>query len=72
MSSARFSYEELSTFWIKVIDPAGIGAPEAIATELAAYTGEAVSDVLRQMKSGADDFNSLWHQPGSITPTNAA
>src|SRR5262245_11891759 len=62
MPSTQFSFEELSSFWAKVIDPNGIGPAVAIASELAAFTGESVDDVLRQMKSGGADFNKLWHR----------
>ena len=62
MPSAQYSHEELSTFWLKVVDPARIGPALAIASELAAYTGESIDDVLRKMNTGGDDFNDLWHR----------
>jgi SAM-dependent methyltransferase len=62
MPSSQYSHEELSTFWLKVVDPAGIGPARAIASELAAYTGESIDDVLRKMNTGGDDFNDLWHR----------
>jgi SAM-dependent methyltransferase len=62
MPSALFSHDELSSFWLKVIDPNGLGPAVGLASELAAYTGERVDDVLQRMKSGGDDFNALWHR----------
>jgi SAM-dependent methyltransferase len=56
------SKQELLTFWRSVIDPKGIGMADAIAGDIAAYTGESVSIVLSKMATGKTDLKTLWEQ----------
>jgi SAM-dependent methyltransferase len=54
------SVETAERLWKAVIDPAGIGMANAIASDIAAYTGEPLDVVLRRMASGKEDFRELW------------
>lgn len=47
-------------FWEKVVDPDGRGMPEAIAGDIASYTGEPIGVVLAKMEIGIGDFRELW------------
>ena len=55
-----FSEDELLELWRNVVDPRGIGMPEAIAGEISSYTHEPVDEVLRKMQRGKEDFRQLW------------
>src|SRR5437773_2642290 len=48
----------------RVIDPQGVGLAQAIAADIAAYTGEAVDVVLTKMATGKDDLKRLWEDQG--------
>ena len=51
---------QLTEFWRQVIDPAGIGMPSAIATDLASFTHEPTNVVLSKMEAGTAAFKELW------------
>jgi 2-polyprenyl-3-methyl-5-hydroxy-6-metoxy-1,4-benzoquinol methylase len=51
---------QLLDFWTRVIDPRGIGMADAIATEIAAFTGEPTAVVLAKMSRGKEDLKELW------------
>src|SRR5687768_1514773 len=56
------SKEELLAFWQSVMDPTGVGMPNAIGAEIAAYTGESLSTVLSKMARGEQDLKELWER----------
>jgi 2-polyprenyl-3-methyl-5-hydroxy-6-metoxy-1,4-benzoquinol methylase len=62
---------EVSQFWRSVVDPDNVGMPEAIAGEIAAFTGEPKEQVLDKMESGAQDFRQLWLR-SDIDPSDSA
>jgi ubiquinone/menaquinone biosynthesis C-methylase UbiE len=64
--------QQLLTFWHRVVDPHGVGLPTAIATDLAAYTGEAVDVVLAKMARGKLDFKRLWQKAGVSVDDSAS
>jgi SAM-dependent methyltransferase len=51
---------EALSFWRNLVDPKHVGMPEALAEELAAYTGEGVELVLGKMERGAEELKQLW------------
>ncbi len=55
-----FARPRLLEFWRQVIDPSGIGMPEGIASDLAAFTGEPVPLVLEKMANGKAELKQLW------------
>lgn len=55
-----FTQSQLLDFWRGVVDPNGIGMPEAIATDIASYTGEDREQVLLKMERGTEDLKQLW------------
>ena len=57
-------------FWQSVVDPEGRGMPEAIAGEIASYTGEPVAVVLEKMATGTEDLKRLWLET-RINPSDA-
>ena len=57
---SMFHQSQLLDFWRGVVDPLGIGMPEAIAAEIASYTGENPEQVLLKMEKGTEDFKQLW------------
>lgn len=60
MSESKYC-AELNELWRAAVDPRGVGMVEAIAAELAAYTGEPIPVVLECMASGTDEFKQLWN-----------
>lgn len=66
-----FSDDALLKLWRTVMDPRGIGMPEAIAAEISAYTHEPVGEVLRKMEHGVEDFRQLWEST-SVNPSDPA
>jgi 2-polyprenyl-3-methyl-5-hydroxy-6-metoxy-1,4-benzoquinol methylase len=68
------SKQELLTFWHSVMDPKGIGMAEAVAGEIATYTGESVPVVLSKMATGEKDLKGLWNQmsPDVSNPASVA
>jgi 2-polyprenyl-3-methyl-5-hydroxy-6-metoxy-1,4-benzoquinol methylase len=52
--------QTLADFWQKVVDPQGIGLSQALAAELASFTGEPVNVVLQRMSTGLQEFKQLW------------
>jgi len=62
---------EALDFWRSVVDPDHVGMPEAIAGEIAAFTGELSKDVLDKMDSGTEDFKQLWLR-SDIDPSDSA
>jgi 2-polyprenyl-3-methyl-5-hydroxy-6-metoxy-1,4-benzoquinol methylase len=64
-----FARPRLLEFWRQVIDPSGIGMPEGIASDLAAFTGEPVPVVLSRMANGKMALKQLWLERG-IDPRN--
>lgn len=72
--TAALSQEEALRFWHQVVDPKGIGMAESIASEIASYTGEEVSEVLQKMATGKEQLKQLWDaslidvaDPASVT-----
>jgi 2-polyprenyl-3-methyl-5-hydroxy-6-metoxy-1,4-benzoquinol methylase len=57
---SSFTQEEQVALWFKTIDPKGVGPAEAIAEEIAGYTGEPLELVLEKMASGMQDLKDLW------------
>jgi 2-polyprenyl-3-methyl-5-hydroxy-6-metoxy-1,4-benzoquinol methylase len=55
-----FTQSQLLDFWRGVVDPNGIGMPEAIAGEIASYTRETAEQVLLKMQRGTQDLKQLW------------
>jgi SAM-dependent methyltransferase len=54
----------LSVFWERVVDPDGRGMPEAIAEDIASFTGETIGEVLVKMERGKVSLKELWDQSG--------
>jgi len=61
-TSTSLYQSELTAIWSRAVDPAGVGLPIAIATELSSYTGQRVDDVLECMANGKEDLVRLWEQ----------
>lgn len=55
-------HSDLCDIWTRAMDPRGVGLPESIAGELAAYTGEQTSTVLEKMATGTQDLTALWFE----------
>ncbi len=55
-----FSKPQLLKFWEEVIDPRGVGMPNAIASEIGGFTDEPTERVLAKMATGGEDFKALW------------
>ena len=53
------SSEQLE-FWRQIVDPDGVGMVDAMAREIALFTGEPLDVVRRKMQTGLDDFKTLW------------
>lgn len=60
---------ELLDLWNQALDPQQIGLTEAVAADLASFTGEPLTEVLRKMAGGKDAFRELWEQAG-VNPAN--
>jgi len=69
--TAAITDTEATAVWEKTIDPDGVGQAEAIARDLASFTGEPVEDVLCKMSEGRDRFKELW-QETSVDPGDPA
>lgn len=55
-----YPVSELVELWSRSVDPKGMGMAEAIAGEIASYTGEQVDVVLERMTVGTESFKRLW------------
>lgn len=61
---------KLLDIWTRAVDPKGVGMVEAMASELAAFTGQSVPEVLECMSAAHKEFTELWHQRG-INPADS-
>ncbi len=53
------SKEEALRFWHRVVDPKGLAMAESIASEIASYTREEVSEVLQKMATGNEQLKTV-------------
>lgn len=60
----NYSEARLAERWQAALDLRRVGIAEAIADDIASYTGETVDVVLSRMATGANDFKALWESAG--------
>src|SRR5215831_14414049 len=58
--TTNFGTDLLEEFWRQTLDPQNRGLCEALADDIAAYTGESRSVVDQRMRGGLDAFRQLW------------
>jgi 2-polyprenyl-3-methyl-5-hydroxy-6-metoxy-1,4-benzoquinol methylase len=70
-SQPSYSEADLTRLWNESLDPSGVGLAQAIAMDIASYTGEPIEVVTARMASGATDFKAQWEQ-AQVDPKDAA
>jgi 2-polyprenyl-3-methyl-5-hydroxy-6-metoxy-1,4-benzoquinol methylase len=71
VSASDIGDQEAHGLWERTIDPEGIGVVDAIAGDIASFTGEPIEVVVRKMASGKDDFKELWLE-GQVNADDAS
>ena len=70
-SLPSYSEADLTRLWNESLDPSGVGLAQAIAMDIASYTGEPIDVVTARMASGATEFKAQWEQ-AQVDPTDPA
>ena len=70
-SQPSYSEADLTRLWNESLDPSGVGLAQAIAMDIASYTGEPIEVVTARMASGATDFKTQWEQ-AQVDPKDPA